>query len=555
LLPEFGRTGSARAGRWGSRGISAQRVGHVRATDRTEPRRLIAMFSQSRPAQATGRSETTTDGDARPAKRTRRDAWWAVAVGVAAALLVLGHLLIPTPIGTTDTGDGLRLLCQIQAGDPHFYQAHSSADRFVAITYEPIPPNPVACGAYRVTQRYPSSALLVLIAAQKLTHLAGLHGALDMRMTGLIYSLIFGFMIGLFVLVLPGPRWARVGTAVALGILGADATFAPYFISPFSEPMEFVALLGTYAGLLALWRRKVAPVWLLAGVAVIFAMLVTAKSQDIPLALLLALALMTVRCPLGRWAGRVKGRALPAVAAAALIVVAGVNLYLQPQLYNQQLLYTDVFYTILKDSPDVPADLHALDLPPALSKYAGRTYFETRTETADDPNYQIFLQRTTFTGIASFYLHHPSRLLNVTETGIRDVVKARYPLPNTTRTETATPQVVCRICIIPTAGRALEPGALILWPAWELVVLAVGVLLARRRRREVQWRALGFLLITTVGFAVFHLSTAILGDGYAELGKHVFPAVVDTWMVTALVALGLVGLLTRRRDGPPPDVG
>jgi hypothetical protein len=530
------------------------------ATKGARSLRLTWMDDHSPQASTLVPGEATPDGARGHPRRTARDAWAAAGTGLAAMLLVLMHLLIPTPIGTADTGDGLRLLCQIQAGDRDFYRAHSSAERFVAITYEPIPRNPVACGAYRVTQRYPSSALVVLAAAQQLTHLAGLHGALDMRMTGLIYSLIFGVVIGLIVIVLPGPRWARVGTAAALGVLGADATFAPYFISPFSEPMEFVALLGTYAGLLALWRRRVVRVRVLAAVTVVFGLLVTAKSQDIPLALLLATALLTVRCPFGwragwaadGWRGRRKwtGRALPTTAAVVLLVAGGVSLYLQPRLYNEQLVYTDVFYTILKDSPDVEADLAELDLPVQLARYAGRTYFETRQETAKDPYYRTFVERASFGDIARFYLRHPERLAMVTRTGIRDVVKARYPLPNTTRAETTRPQVVCRICLVPTAGRVLAPVALLVWPGWELAVLVVGVLLLRRRRGDREWRALGLLLITMVGFAWFHLSTAILGDGYAELGKHVFPAVVDTWLVLPLVALGVGGVLARRRERP-----
>jgi hypothetical protein len=489
------------------------------------------------------------------------DAWAAVGTGLAATILVLCHLLIPNPIGMADTGDGRRLLCQIDAGDPHFGEASSSADRFVAITYDRIPDNPVACGAWRVTERYPSSAVFVLAAAQRLTWAVGLPGALDMRMTGVIYSLLYGTVIGLFVLVLPGRRRTRVLTAAAIGVLGADATFALYFISPFSEPLEFVALLGSYAGLLALWRRRTVPVGVLVGVTFIFALLVTSKSQDITLSLLLGAALVTTRCwarrrpvpderpPERSWrtrmAGLLSGRLLPAIAAGVLLMIGAVNLYLQPRLFNTQLRYTDVFYTILKDSPDVNADLVELGLPTELAKYAGRTWFEVRPQLSTDPNYQFFVKHTTFTDIAMFYARHPQRLDKVTSTGVQDIVKARHPLPNTTRTETARPELVCRFCLIPPVGKVLAPSAIWLWPAWELVVLAVGVLLARRRRRDLPWRALGFVLMTSVVFAVFHLFTAIFGDGYAELGKHVFPAVVDTYLVIPLVGLALVGLLRR----------
>ncbi|HEY6793331.1 MAG TPA: hypothetical protein VI248_01470 [Kineosporiaceae bacterium] len=485
---------------------------------------------------------------ARPGGRhTRADVVAALLVGSAAAALVLFHLFVPYVIGTSDTGDQRRLLCQIDAGDPHFGDGRNSAERFVAIRLSAIPPNPVHCGAFRVTERYPSSALAVLFPAQQLTHLAGLRGALDMRMVGLLYAVLFGLVIGAFVLVLPGPRLARIAVAAALGGLGADATFVPYFNSAFSEPMEYVALLGTFAALLALWRQRTVSPWRLALATAVFMVVITAKSQDIPLCVLLAGALLTVPCPVGRLRGRVTGRVLPAVAAAVLMAVGATDLYLQPRQYNEQLVYTDVFFTILADSHDVRSDLAEFGLPPDLARYAGITWFAVEDELARDPHYAIFLKKITMADVALFYAHHPDRLGPVTRVAVQDVLKARHPLPNTTRFETAEPQVVCRICLIPPVGAALAPAAVVIWPLWELGVLAVGALLVRRRRTEPPWRALGLVLITSVVFALFHTATAILGDGYAELGKHVFPAVVDTWMVIPLVVLALVGLLA----GPP----
>jgi hypothetical protein len=488
-----------------------------------------------------------------PPRRTLGEVAAALVVGLGAVALVLFHLLVPFVIGTSDTGDQRRLLCQIDAGDPHFGEARNSAERFVAITLDPIPPNPVHCGAFRVTERYPSSAVGVLVVAQRLTRLAGLPGALDLRMVGLVYAVLYGVVIGAFVLLLPGPRWARVAVAAGLGVLGADATFVPYFDSAFSEPMEFVALLGTFAGLLAVWRRPVVSPWRVAAVTVVFALLVTAKSQDIPLCVLLAAALVLVRCPVGRLRGAVGARVVPAVAAACLLAVGAGNLYLQPQQYNEQLVYTDVFFTILADSPDVRADLAEFGLPPELARYAGRTWFVVSDQLAADPDYRVFLRRTTMKDVALFYARHPDRLWPVLRLGVQDVLKARHPLPNTTRAETARPEVVCRICLIPPVGARLAPAAVVLWPVWELTVLAVGVLLARRRRADPGWRALGLLLATSVAFALFHTLTAVFGDGYAELGKHVFPAVVDTWLVIPLVVLGAGGLLARGGSPATPE--
>jgi hypothetical protein len=475
-------------------------------------------------------------------ERTAADAWAAAGTGLAAVVLVLVHLLVPYAIGMSDTGDQRRLLCQINAGDPRYGEARNASERFAVLTLQPVPPNPVHCGAFRVTERYPSSAVAVLAAAQQLTHLTGLPGALDLRMAGLLYAVLYGLVIGTLVVVLPGPRLARIAVAATLGVLGADATFVPYFDSAFSEPMEYVALLGTFAALLALWRRRTVSPWRVAAATIVFAALVTAKSQDIPVCVLLALAVVTLRCPAGRWRGRVASRAVPAVAALFLLVTGATDLYLQPRLYNEQLLYTDVFFTILGDSPDVPADLAEFGLSPELARFAGQSWFVVRNELAADPAYQVFLRKITMKDVGLFYARHPDRVWPVARAGIEAVLTARPPLPNTTRDETVRPEEVCRICLIPPAGQALAPAALVIWPGWELTVLAAGVLLVRRHRADPPWRALGLLLISTVAFALLHTATAVLGDGYAELGKHVFPVVVDTWLVIPLVALAAAGL-------------
>lgn len=478
-----------------------------------------------------------------------------LCLGMAAMSLALIHLFVPTTIGTSDTGDGLRLLCQLQAGDRHFYEGRDSSERFVNLSYQAIPKNPAGCGKWRTTARYPSSALVVLGAAKLLTHLTFDDRQLDLRFAGILYSLLFGLAIGLLVVVLPGPRWARLLTAAAVGILGADTTFVPYFISPFSEPMEYVALLLSFVGLLALWRRAKVSVTLLALVTLAFALLITAKTQDTPLVVFLAVALLSVRCPVGRRGGRLAQRVAPAIAATMLLAVAGAMVYVHPKLYHEQLIYTDVFYTILKDSPDPQADLAEMGLPTSLAKYAGKTYFETRFQTAKDPDYQVFVAETGFGDIASFYARHPDRLQHVAAAGMRRVVEARYRLPNTTRADSERPEILCRICIIAGIGPVLAPAGPVLWPLWVLAVLLVGALLARRRWHDAQWRALGMLLVTMTVFSVVQYATAVLGDGYAELGKHLFPAVVSTWLSIPLVAMAVGGLLDDRRRRDPAGPG
>src|SRR5207244_1634678 len=132
-----------------------------------------------------------------------------------------------------------------------------------------------------------------------------------------------------------------------------------------------------------------------------------------PLSVLLAGVLLAVRCPVWRLRGWAGSRLVPALAAVCLLAVGGTDYYLQPRLFNEQLVYTDVFYTILADSHDVPADLAEFGLPPELSRYAGQSWFVVSPQLKKDPAYQVFLQKITMTDVAGFYARHPDRFWTV----------------------------------------------------------------------------------------------------------------------------------------------
>ncbi|MDQ6873785.1 MAG: hypothetical protein M3042_01795 [Actinomycetota bacterium] len=482
-----------------------------------------------------------------------RGALLPVAMGLAATGLVLWHLFVPTTIGTSDTGDGPRLMCQLNVADLHeLPRGANSAQRFVALHYDSVRPPPYC--HFRSGIRYPTSAVVVVAAGKVITDWFEPAGGLDMRVVGALYALLYGAAIGLLTLLLPGPTWARGAIAGIFAVLGADGAFVPYFISPYSEPTEYIALLLSICGLLALWRRPVVATWKLILVTLAFAALLTSKTQDVPLIVVLAAALLSVRSPIGRsLTGRLTGRLLPAIAAGALIAVSALTLQLQPRSFNQTLVWSDVFYTILYDSPHPQADLRDLGVPTEMARFAGQTFYQAYPVAHRDPQYQVFLRRVRLSDVALFYIRHPGRMATVAGSAAAAVAHARYDLPNTLRSDSSRPFSVCRICFITRAGEAVSPQTPnrpptssgltnALFPGWLLAVGVAGAVLVRRRWPEREWRAFGLLLVTLPPMALIMFFAAILGDGYAELAKHVFGTVVVTWLAIPLLLLAVVGI-------------
>lgn len=488
-----------------------------------------------------------------------RAALLPIALGLASTGLVLWHLFVPTTIGTSDTGDGPRLMCQLNVADLHeLRQGANSAHRFVALRYDSVPP-PAYCH-WRSGLRYPTSAVIVVGLGKVITGWLEPAGGVDMRVVGVLYALLYGAAIALLTLLLPGPIWARGVAAGLFALLGADGTFVPYFISPYSEPTEYIALLFTFSGLLALWRRPAVAAWKVVLVTLAFAALLTSKTQNLPLIGVLAVALLSVRSPLGRrWRGRLTGRLLPAAAVGVLITLSALTLQLQPRSFNQTLVWSDVFYTILYNSPDPQADLRDLGVPTETARFAGQTFYQAYPVAFRDPNYQVFLSRVSLGDVALFYLRHPDRLATVAGSAAAAVAHARYDLPNTLRSDSSRPFSVCRICFVTRAGEAISPQTPnhppigtnltnLLYPAWLLAVVVAGAVLVRRRWPEREWRALGLLLMSLAPASLLMFFAAILGDGYAEMAKHLFGTVVVTWLAIPLVLLALLGAAGRRPE-------
>src|SRR6478735_8988659 len=149
----------------------------------------------------------------------------AVAVGVIAGALALVQLFVPSAVGMADNGDGLRMLCHLDA-TPTIAEGQEPLRDYVVLRYH----HGEAPDTYDCS--YHSSAMVPMRAAAWISsNLLPGHPVLDIRVLGVFYSLLFGLAMGLLAWGLPGGWGARFGVSgVALFLLG-DSAFVSAFTS------------------------------------------------------------------------------------------------------------------------------------------------------------------------------------------------------------------------------------------------------------------------------------------------------------------------------------
>ncbi len=205
-------------------------------------------------------------------------------------------------------------------------------------------------------------------------------------------------------------------------------------------------------------------------------------------------------------------------------------------------LYQSVFYGALYDSPDVKADLDQLGLPERLASFAKKTYFERdigkSREEADAVLAGDFYGRVSHGDVALFYGKHPERLWGNLRFSAENAFFVRpYYLGNFEKVE----------------GK--PPGALSYrfsgWSEFKRKVLPhqVGFILAvyaayfgtatyqwLRSKRGMQRVMIELYMLPGV-IGVFAFVTPVLGDGRADMGKHLFLFNVcfDMMLVTGMI--------------------
>ncbi len=429
-----------------------------------------------------------------------RTAWrrlpMPVAAGAGAALVVLLHLFLPPGVGLADNGEGDRLACQVGI------KARPAADTtgyfdYLVTDFAPDSWPVDACAGWG-SGRYPSSEVVLLRAARAVSQLAGIGPSFDLRTLGVLSAGLMGLGVGCLVALLPGRRRARLLVGVGVTLVVADAGFAAYLVSMYTEPIAFLAIIGVSAAWL--WNpARTGPAALallvLGGCSVALA---TANDTTGLLALPLAVALIvrSVKGP-APWK-RPAIRAMAAVCASVVLVAGVAELSLRPDAIVEADAYNLVFSTVLDRDQPPAEDLVALGLPPSLGVFAGSSFYDIGNATGH-PDYPVFRRDFSVARAARLLLARPGRLIGLHRRVAAEAADVRPNDLGNHRAEEGGPakERSCRVCAVSVLFPSLRWAAWLLLPvAWGMAI-RLGRALQRHSRKHdaLEWLPVGQLLV------------------------------------------------------------
>ncbi|MEF3303137.1 glycan biosynthesis hexose transferase WsfD [Paenibacillus sp. GYB003] len=439
-----------------------------------------------------------------------RAEWFAVLAGLS----ILVYSLFTEPfIGVADNGDFLRVMGTV--GLNYGLPDESYEDRFFGYAHRYFSYDRFFQGFYPSTQ-------IILVAAARLIGSVRDPSSFDIRVLGALFSVLL--LAATYIIVRYNTyKSSAVGVALAICMLFVffDIGYAAYFNSLFGEPVSFVfLLLSAGFGLCLLNREKPSRtiIWLYF-VSVFF--LACSKIQNAPAGILFAalgLRFMTLRHE-PNW------RRLTIGLSASIAVVSVVMYAAAPKGLKNINLYQTVFYGILHGSPDIDGDLKELGLPSHLSVLAGTNYFQTDTAIKQDaPSMKPdFYDRVSHRDILLFYVKHPSRLIDKMEFAASNSMSIRpYYLGNYLKQENKPSGAMAYGYSVWSEFKHTQmPRSLLFISAFYAIYYAVAIFeYIRRRDRISRIRTELMMLIGLVGAIGFLMP--ILGDGQADIGKHLF---------------------------------
>ncbi|OME25861.1 hypothetical protein NSS98_25570 [Paenibacillus sp. FSL E2-0274] len=434
-------------------------------------------------------------------------------VGLAGCGIIIYLLFVGPFIGVADNGDFLRMMNTI--GLNYYDTGASYADQFFNFSHSSF--------AYENLFRgfYPSSQIFIVLVPRLIGGL--IHGSFfDVRLLGAVYGLLL--LAATWLLVKYNARGSYVtGLLLGAAILFVfyDIGYVAYFNSLFGEPVSMVFMLLTFAlGLRLTSQEKPTTKGLtLFFIAILF--LVTSKIQNAPIGI--AFALIFLRFMMldgeGKW------RKLALRFSIAIFLVSIVLYVAAPKDLKHINLYQTVFFGILNESPDVKGDLQDLGLPERLEVLAGTNYFQTDTAIKqDDPSLvPDFYDRVSHKDVLFFYLKHPDRLIDNMKYAASNSMAIRpYYLGNYEKSENKPAGALSYTYSGWSQFKNKHiPHTLGFLSIFYLVYFA-GALFQYFRSRDIRGKIAGELLMLLGLIGIFSFLVPILGDGRADIGKHLF---------------------------------
>lgn len=459
-------------------------------------------------------------------------------ISLAGCGIIIYLLFVAPFIGVADNGDFLRMMNTI--GLNYYHATESYTDQFFNYSHSRFSYEGLFKGFY------PSSQIILVLIPRLIGGVV--HGSFfDIRLLGAVYAILLLTATWLLV------KYNARGSYIAGLLLGAailfvfyDIGYLAYFNSLFGEPVSMVAMLLTFALGLRLTSQKnpTTKGLTLFFIAILF--LVTSKIQNAPIGI--AFALIFLRFMTLDGAGKWKKLALRFSIAICLVSI--VSYMAAPKELKHINLYQTVFFGILNESPDVKGDLQDLGLPERLEVLAGTNYFQTDTAIKqDDPSLgPDFYSRVSHKDVLFFYLKHPGRLIDNMKYAASNSMAIRpYYLGNYEKSENKPAGALSYTYSAWSQFKNKHVPHTLGFLTIFYVLYFGGAIFEYFRSRDARKRVTGELLMLLGLIGLFSFLVPILGDGRADIGKHLFlfnvcfdmmVVVMFGWIVHKVMGMG-----------------
>ncbi|WP_010274010.1 glycan biosynthesis hexose transferase WsfD [Paenibacillus senegalensis] len=514
-------------------------------------------------------------------------------VAVLASLLILSVILLFKPlIGMANNGDFERIMTSASL-------SYATDDREEKYFNYFISRFPITGEIWTAIPTYLSSQVILVKLATWISQLFT-PGWLDIRFLALLYMLLLSAAFYCIIRSVPAQyRAVRWTLAIMLIVVFADAGYAAYFNSLFGEPVSLVFLLLLMGFAMAISRqvhqRSVQELqreeqhsgsqfeegqrsdeggqvrnsrkstrteqrterakakrsertqwWLLAGFYLAGIFVVGAKVQNAPVVLILLLIGIRLwgLSPAKLWKAAV-------VTGSALLVLTSVAAYTainkDIKVINQ---FQTVFYGILKTSETPEEDLRELGLNPDWAVLAGYNYFVPDMPLdIKDPEFEAELrEHISHSKVALFYLKHPQRFWNILSIAAEHAftIKPTY-MGNYEKEEGQSPGALSHAFTLYSKAKLhLLPKSMALIIVSYLVFGLIWISEYVKKRSRARRLALEMIMGVAI-IGLIQLVVPVIGDGLADLEKHLFMFNVTWDMMTVAVAAWIVHTLVERR--------
>lgn len=355
------------------------------------------------------------------------------------------------------------------------------------------------------------------------------HQYFDIRFLGMVYYVFFLPAIFLLTkaLVVPAKKIKSYVIALLVVIIFTDSSFTLYFNSFFAEPGMLIGLMYAFAAILLLARGVYQRNWPL--LTLYFAsvvLLITSKQQNAPL----ALSFGVVSIGLFFLPKLKKYKKVALSGGVAAIIISGIVTYgLINKEFNDVNQFQSFTHGVLMETKDPSKRIEKEGISQQFALMREQNYYAKTYDTIDPSSKFVrknLIKKYSFGWIAKYYAKNSRQFINLLDVATKDVmitqVKAVGDYPKDSGKKAG--EQTTYFTLYSSFVGAFFPGKyafLCLLSVTLVMVYGISGYFDLKEGRT--WGVMRFFLVLgLITICVFVPIVSIIGDGDADLAKHLF---------------------------------